>query len=154
KVTGVKLADRWPDSGPPRLWSRPLGDGYSGIVGDESRVYTMYRAEAREVVVALDTRSGKTLWEQRYPAPYSKGHSAEYSGRIPSATPVMSRGRLYTIGYTAKVHCFDAASGKVLWACDLIKDHGGKIQEFGYCASPLVYEDTLVALLGGKADGV
>src|SRR4029453_7180726 len=57
------LAERWPDSGPPQIWSRPLGTGHSAIVADEGRLYTMYRAgngrarqgpwEAEEVVIAM-----------------------------------------------------------------------------------------------------
>ena len=28
-IRNVELADRWPADGPPRLWSRELGVGYS-----------------------------------------------------------------------------------------------------------------------------
>ena len=39
----VELADRWPESGPRRLWSRDLGVGYAGIVAADGALYTMYR---------------------------------------------------------------------------------------------------------------
>ena len=37
------LANSWPASGPKKLWSRDLGDGYSGIAVDGAVLYTMYR---------------------------------------------------------------------------------------------------------------
>ena len=42
------LADGWPDEGPPLLWKRPLGDGFSSILFDEGRLYTMYRIAEEE----------------------------------------------------------------------------------------------------------
>ena len=40
----IGLADAWPDGGPPRLWSRPMGEGHSTIIVDEGRLFTMYRS--------------------------------------------------------------------------------------------------------------
>ena len=65
------LANTWPAEGPRKVWSRPLGEGYSGIAVDAGKLYTMYRVSAaqagskfdREVIVALDAQTGKTLWE-------------------------------------------------------------------------------------------
>ena len=42
KVDTDGLAKKWPDGGPKRLWCRDLGDGYSSIVCDGERLYTMY----------------------------------------------------------------------------------------------------------------
>ena len=64
------LADSWSDSGPPVLWSRPLGLGHSSIAVDDGWLYTLYRRgaansrnwESREFVVALDAETGETLW--------------------------------------------------------------------------------------------
>ena len=44
-VKSDKLADTWPKDGPPRLWSRPLGDGYSSIISDGDLIFTMYRPD-------------------------------------------------------------------------------------------------------------
>src|SRR5207245_5637747 len=40
------LADSWPVDGPPILWKRPLGEGYSAIAVRGDTIYTMYRREA------------------------------------------------------------------------------------------------------------
>jgi hypothetical protein len=55
------LANAWPESGPPRAWTRALGDGHSSILVDAGRLYTMYRPLAsqegrwtEEEIVALE----------------------------------------------------------------------------------------------------
>ena len=57
------LATSWPESGPEELWSRPLGEGYSAILVDGGRLYTMYRSGEKEAVVCLDAGTGETVWE-------------------------------------------------------------------------------------------
>ena len=37
------LADAWPEQGPPILWSRDLGSGYSAISYEDGVLYTQYR---------------------------------------------------------------------------------------------------------------
>ncbi|HWI20037.1 MAG TPA: hypothetical protein VNT81_19930 [Vicinamibacterales bacterium] len=43
-VNSTGLAEKWPETGPPVIWTRPLGTGHSAILVDEGRLYTMYRA--------------------------------------------------------------------------------------------------------------
>ena len=62
-ATPPALSTSWPASGPPRLWQRPLGEGFSGIVTSGASLYTMYRRGQQDVVIALDAATGKTLWE-------------------------------------------------------------------------------------------
>ena len=50
KVPSVKLSNSWNNEGPPEIWSRELGEGYSGILVDDSKAYTMYRKAESEVV--------------------------------------------------------------------------------------------------------
>src|SRR6266849_3266143 len=61
------LADSWPAGGPPKLWKRQLGEGYSAIAVRGDTLYTMYRRDAafwqifrtdQEIVVALEARTG------------------------------------------------------------------------------------------------
>ena len=58
RVDSAALAAAWGENGPVRLWSRPLGEGYSSIVADGDLLVTMYREEDDEVVVALDAATG------------------------------------------------------------------------------------------------
>src|SRR5688572_33463819 len=77
-VNSSGLAEKWPETGPPVIWSRPLGTGHSAIIVDDGRLYTMYRAgngrarqgpwEPDEGEIAMDAATGTTLWEHTYPS--------------------------------------------------------------------------------------
>lgn len=66
KIVTSGLATEWPEGGPPEIWKRELGDGYSTIVGEGHRLYTMYRKDEKEWVVCLDRDAGQTIWEFSY----------------------------------------------------------------------------------------
>jgi outer membrane protein assembly factor BamB len=66
----IHLADLWPSDGPPVLWTRVLGQGYSAFTAAEDRVFTQYQTLAGQYVVCLDARTGETIWEYRYDWPY------------------------------------------------------------------------------------
>lgn len=166
RCDGADLADKWPDTGPKALWSRPLGEGYSAIVGDGTVLYTMHairekdekgkwKLEGEEVVVALDAATGKTAWEYKYPAPWTKKMLSEY-GVGPHSTPLITGDRLITIGATAKLHCLDRKTGSMLWAHDLLKEFKPDLLDggYGYGSSPLLYNDTVILPLGGKGQSL
>ena len=90
------IAERWPDGGPRMIWSRKLGDGYSAILAEADRLYTMYRSGKNEVVISLDAKTGKTLWEYQYESTPLKGIDANY-GKGPNATPLLADGRAVRI---------------------------------------------------------
>ena len=146
------LLQEWPPAGPHRLWVRDLGPGYSGIAVGEGRLFTMYRAGGKEVVVALDALTGATLWESAYESEPNEAQYLEY-GEGPNAAPLLDDGRLYTIGFAGVMHCLDTATGAVLWSHDLWREFGGNVVEVGYSSTPVVYRDTVIVLVGGKGHG-
>ena len=159
KADSSGLADRWPDGGPRQLWSRDLGDGYSSIACDGTRLYTMYRPtdeeknKTDEVVVALDPASGETIWEFQYQAPFVEGMDANF-GRGPHSTPLIVGDRLFAVGATVKLHCLDKNSGSVIWARDLREDFDASHLMYGYGASALAYQDTIILPIGGEGQAV
>ncbi len=149
----TRLADSWPESGPRRIWSRELGDGYSALIVDEGRLFTMTRRGDQEVVVALDAATGAPLWEQAYAAPFEAGMEMEF-GPGPHSTPLVVGSQVFTVGVTVQVHSFDKATGKVIWQRDLRKDLDASHMERGYGASPMAFKDTLILPAGGKGSGL
>lgn len=159
-VTGAELADRWPEQGPPRLWSRELGVGYSGIVAAGDLLYTMYRknrTDPDEYIVALDAETGKTVWEFKNPAPLvgppAEPSDMRWGGQGPNSTPLIAGDRLYTIGSRAVMHCHERTSGKLLWKRDLAEEFGAtyagrKNNDTGYGASPIAYGNAVIVSLG------
>jgi len=147
------LASAWPPTGPRRLWSRSLGDGYSAITVEGGRLYTMYRQGEQEVVIALEAASGKTLWEYRYDAPFTKEYSME-NGPGPHATPLVIGPRVFAVGATGKLHCLEKQTGRVVWSHDLINEFQGTVRVNGYACSPLAYRDTVILMVGGPGHAV
>ncbi len=143
----------WPDGGPKRLWDRPLGEGYAGLSVVDGTLYTMYRTDDREVIVAVDADSGKTRWEHTYPA---KLYSQMYSdrGNGPRSTPLVSGDRIFTVGISAKMCCLDKAKGIVHWSHDLMKEYDATPLLWGYSSSALRYRDTVIVPVGGKGHSV
>ena len=62
----AELAESWPAAGPPVLWTRKLGQGYSSFVCAGDRAYTQYQSVLGQFVICLDANSGETVWEHRY----------------------------------------------------------------------------------------
>ncbi len=142
------LAETWPEGGPRRLWSRELGDAFSGVAAADGRLFTLLRRGEDELAVALEAATGKTLWERPYPAPFSAEYDMSH-GPGPHATPLVAGERVFTAGATGKLTALDAASGKLLWQHDLIAGLGGTLRVNGYASSPIAFGDTVIAQVGG-----
>jgi outer membrane protein assembly factor BamB len=150
-VTG--LAATWPAAGPRQLWKRALGDGYSAIAAEGGRLYTMYRSGEQDVVVALDAASGKTVWEYRYDAPFTKEYELE-QGPGPRSMPLVIGNQVYAAGATGKVHCLDKQNGKMIWAHDLVAEFNGTVRVRGYSCNPIAYKNTVIMLVGGAGQAL
>jgi outer membrane protein assembly factor BamB len=149
---GSVLSFTEPKAWPDRLtqkWRVDVGDGYATpvLVGD--RVYAFTRRGANEVMQALDAASGKSLWQQRYPAPVTVNPAAQAHGPGPKSTPTFAAGRLFTLGMGGIVTAFDAASGKIVWQ----KPAGSVLPLFGTALSPLVDRGLAIVHVGGHNQG-
>jgi outer membrane protein assembly factor BamB len=151
-VESKGLANSWPAAGPPVVWKRALGKGYSGMTLAGGVLYTMYRSGSDEVVLAAKASSGETLWEHKYPAPFTSGMKME-NGSGPHVTPLLTEHGVYAIGVLGDLRCLDAATGKLKWRVDLPGKFGFAIPDRGYAASPIAYRDMLF-VRGGMGSAV
>lgn len=151
-VPDVSLSASWPEGGPPQLWRRPLGQGYSAIAVSGGRLYTMVREkDDEEIVVALAAGDGKTVWEHRYPVDLG-GLRLNY-GKGPHSTPLVAGGRVFAIGTTGKLSVLDAAGGAPVWSRQLWEVMRGNEIARGYGTSPIAYHDTVITIVGGDGNG-
>ena len=154
QVSGVKLADAWPEEGLGQVWQRALGDGYSSIVAADHRLFTMFRENDQETVCALAADTGKTIWRYDYLAPFLEETDVEQFGPGPLSTPLIVEKRLYAVGVTGILHCLDLESGKLLWSHQLVRDLQGTNLYRGYSASPIAYRDSVILPVGGPGRAV
>ncbi len=146
------LADFWPAAGPKKLWSRPLGDGYSAIAEEGGVLYTAYRRGVKDVVTALDAATGKTRWEYEYGSPFTNAYSEEV-GPGPYAMPQVVGDRVVTASGTGRIYSIDKKTGRPVWSHDLYKEFHATFLQYGYSCHALPYKDTLIYLAGGNGDG-
>ncbi len=146
------LAESWPEEGPATLWQRELGDGQSAILFENDRLYTMYREEGREVVVALEADGGDLVWEHRYEAPYD-GRGGYGTG--PRATPLLAGNRIFTVGVGGILSALDKRDGSLLWRKDLWGEgFGGNHLSHGYSSSPIAWGELVIVPVGGEGAGL
>jgi outer membrane protein assembly factor BamB len=148
-TTSTGLPSLWPANGPQKLWSRTLGDGYSGIAVEGTTLYTAYRRGSQDVITALDARTGNTLWEYAYEATFKNAYS-EAVGPGPYAMPQVIGDRLVTASGIGQIHSLDKKTGRPVWSHDVYREFGGTRLEFGYSCQALPYKDSLVLLAGGR----
>lgn len=144
--TETGLLDQWPETGPPVLWTRELGPGYSSFVAWGDRIATQYQSLSGQFVICLNANTGQTIWEHRYDWPYDP--AGVYPG--PRATPTYHQDRLYFAGPTGLIGCLDATHGNVIWTVDLAKTFQTKISGFGYSCSPTVVDGQVLLPVGGR----
>jgi outer membrane protein assembly factor BamB len=98
-----------------RKWRVTVGEGYSTPLLSGNVIYSFTRRDGNEAMTALDAETGKERWHSEYPAPYTPGQPASAHGAGPKATPLLTGGRLFTVGISGIVAAFDAITGRVLW---------------------------------------
>lgn len=148
--TEAGLADSWPETGPPVLWTRELGQGYSSFAAVGNRVFTQCQSLYQQTVICLDAETGDTLWSHNYGWPYEGG--GLYPG--PRSTPTLHNGRLYFAAPDGTIGCLDAQTGTPVWSCNPKKRYRGRGTDFGYACSPVIVDDKVIVPVGGLDAGV
>lgn len=146
----VDIADSWPAEGPPVLWVRDIGQGYSGFIAVGDRVYTQTQTLYEQAVVCLAADTGRQIWSYRYGWPYEGG--GLYPG--PRATPAWYDDRIYFAAPDGTVGCLQAADGRLVWSKNPKQEHHGQGTDFGCASSPLIIAGKLIVPVGGRQASV
>jgi outer membrane protein assembly factor BamB len=149
---GPRLPDKWPETGLRRVWRQAIGGGFAGVAVADGRVFTLDRlTEPDEVerVICFAATTGRLVWEHRYPVQYGK---LDY-GNGPRAAPTVLDGRVYTLGAVGHACCLDVETGKLIWSHDMISEFGARLPEWGFAASPVIFENLVIIHTGAEPDG-
>src|SRR4051812_35734639 len=130
---GADLATSWPKDGPPILWQRKVGAGFSGPAVASGRLILFDRVDDKEIVECLDAITGKAVWTFDYPTAYRDDFGFDEG---PRATPAISDGHVYTYGAEGVLTCLDLAFGKKIWSLDAKTDFHVPKGFFGVACSP------------------
>ena len=135
------------------VWKSAVGEGHASPVVAGDRVYAFAREGEDEVVHSLHLATGKRVWRQSYPAPYSMNSAASAHGKGPKSTPVVAGGRVFTFGISGILSCFDAASGRLAWRKELGSQFGDTSPLYGVALSPVVDGGSVIVHVGGPGQG-
>lgn len=140
------LLDHWPEGGPPVLWKKKVGEGYSApsVLGD--RLVFFHRLGDEEVVECLHPTTGKTLWRCAYPTQFADPYG--YNGG-PRCSPVLDDRRCFTFGAEGKLTCVDLATGAMVWQRDTHREFDVPQAFFGVGSTPVLHGEKLLVMIGG-----
>src|SRR5262249_86816 len=94
----------WPAEGPPLLWEKKRGAGWSSPVVAQDKVIVFHRIEDKEIVECLAAANGKSLWKFEYDTKYVDKFGFDEG---PRSTPLIAGGRVYTLGAEGTLHCLE-----------------------------------------------
>lgn len=151
-VTAFTVPAAWPNQ-LKQNWKVTVGVGHSSPLVIGNRVYLHSRQAENEVAAAYDLNSGKIIWQDGYNVAYTMHPAATGHGKGPKSTPVYNDGRLYTLGITGVLSCYDTAKGKLLWRKDFASQFKSTAPDYGTAASPIFDRGVVIAYFGGVASG-
>ena len=146
KETG--LLRKWPASGPKRLWSVPVEQGYAGAAIVGGRVYHHdYDAKKSEWMVELPvagrraSRSGSS----------GKPREIRPNHAITRTVPAVDGRFVISLDPKAVLHCLDAKTGKQVWRKSLVTEYKATIPSWYNGQNPLPEADRVIVATGGAA---
>jgi len=137
---------------PKVLWKAPLGESHSSPVVVNGVVYAFFKPKGKDAdaLTAFDAKSGEKLWDQHY----DRAKFTPPFGAGPRGTPCVEDNRIYTVGSTGILACWNGTSGNVEWKVDTLKEFNGKNLLFGVSTSPTVIGDLVIVMVGAKGAGI
>ena len=141
-------------------WRTSIGSGYSGPAVADGRVFVAdwfedpqsRTVDGTERALALDEQTGEVLWTHEWETTY---RMLVYSYAVgPRATPTVDDDRVYVLGATGRLFCFDVETGAIRWQKDYIEDYDTSVPVYGIASAPLVDGERLIALVGGEPDAL
>ena len=137
------LLDRWPDDGPQELWRVPGGVGMSGLAISRGRVLTLVQREGKQWLIALDAKTGDSIWQTPLAPEYRNA-----MGNGPRGTPAISGDQVFVFTGEGILSAHGFADGKQLWSHHVVKELSGKEAEYGMACSPLVVGEQVIVTAG------
>lgn len=143
-----QLLNRWPEKGPEMLWfTEEIGAGFSSPSVTKDKLFVNGEIDSISHLFVFNLQ-GKLLWK----APNGREFFGEdYSKSFPGArsTPTVYNESVYVCSGNGRIACFEVLTGKEQWSVEMVKDLGGRENQFGYSESLLVDEKYVYCFPGG-----
>ena len=151
--TGVSqetgLAQEWPASGPPVVWSAPgLGAGYGAVAIKGTRIFVQGLRSNQSMLHSLNRADGKYLWSKNL----GRGGSND-RGSGPRGTPTIDGDRVYALTEAGDLWCV-REDGTEVWHRNILREFSGSNISWLVSESPLVDGDRVIVTPGGRNAGI
>jgi outer membrane protein assembly factor BamB len=147
--TETGLIERWPAAGPPLVWEKEVGSGYSAPSVRSGRLVLHHRLQDEEIVQAFDAATGKPLWRYAYPSNFRDPFGYNNG---PRCTPLLTTNRCFTFGAEGKLLCLNLQTGARIWERDTARDWNVPEAFFGVGSTPLLEAGKLIVMVGGQTN--
>lgn len=147
------LLQSWPGEGPPLVWEKKIGKGFSAPVVAGERLILFHRVDDKEIVDCLDAATGKERWRFAYPTRH-EDQVPTTGDDGPRSTPLIAGNRVYTLGAEGKLHCLELDTGKRVWDRAINTEYQVRPGFFGTATSPILEGNRLLINVGGKGAGI
>jgi len=142
------LADVWPATGPQLLLAVDgIGTGWSSPVTNGKAIYVTGKKDSVEYLTSIDF-TGKINWQVpfgiRWPASYPDSR----------CTPTLEGNKVYAQSGTGRMNCFDATTGKLIWAVEVDKIFKCFYDVYGAAEAPLIVDNKVISSPMGTVAGV
>ena len=147
--TGPALAEKWPEEGPPVVWSKSVGEGFSSPVVGQGRLVICHRLGDELVVDCLNPKVGSGVWTYRQAMTYKDDFDS-----APRPTPSIKDLRVFVHNTDDQFVCLDLKEGKKLWSHELRTEFKGRAYWHGVVSSPLAVGRAVYVHIGGPQAGL
>jgi len=142
----------WPKS-TKRAWEVEIGEGYSSPIVANGRAFLHSRRDPEEIVTAIDLKTGKVAWQQKYAAAFAKNQYATAMAKGPNSTPLVVGTRLFTLGVTGILTAWNTADGTIAWRQDYSSSIDTSKLFCGTAMSPMLEGGSLIVQVGSDVHG-
>jgi outer membrane protein assembly factor BamB len=142
----VGILTRWPAKGLRVVWTADTGMGYGNGVVANGRWFQFDRFGNVERLSCLNAETGKLIWKWESSVQYRDSYGYN-SG--PRCSPVVDGDRVYVLGVAGTLACISVVDGTQTWKRDTNQEYNVVQNFFGVGASPLIYSDKILVMIGG-----
>jgi outer membrane protein assembly factor BamB len=144
-AAATNIGRDWKAHPPTLLWKNTLtDDGHACASCANDTLFITDHQGTNDMVRALALADGRELWRTSYRDTFKFYHG------YARATPTVNHGLIYTVSRMGLAHCLEAASGRVVWKKDFIKDYAGQAPNHGFSAPVGVWGDIAYLQPGGS----
>lgn len=143
----TNLITSWPADGPPVLWSKEIGTGYSApsVQGDQLVVF--HRQGDSEVIECLSAANGNPIWRSEYRSAFRDPYGYNNG---PRCSPLLDGDRCFTFGAEGVLRCSNMKTGTQIWQRKTQEEFTVPQGFFGVGATPILVDGILIVPVGGQ----